>query len=132
MCNLGKNPLISRAACVSERDCLLEMRIRRFAVANVSAENADRAMRRKKGKLLARTGRTLQRPHGMVPGRRRIPRGTMPFGFEDFELGPTERRIHEIKPAAVEIEPAAGGRQVAAIECKTRGQPLKRKLLKPA
>ena len=53
-----------------------------------------------------------------------IARGAVPLGFEDLALGAPERRVHEVQPPPVQVEPATGGGQVARVEREPRRQEL--------
>ena len=47
---------------------------------------------------------------GMVAGTRRIARGAIPLRLQRRFFGAPERRVHEVQPATVQVEPAHGRR----------------------
>ncbi len=57
---------------------------------------------------------------GMGAGAHRVARGAVPLGVEDLLLGAPERRVHEVQPPPVQVEPATRGGQIARVERESR------------
>ena len=61
-----------------------------------------------------------QRPLGVVQGSVGFARGAVPLGLEDLALDASQRRLHEVQPPPVQVEPSTCGIEVPGVEREPR------------